>query len=69
MIGNGSFGTDVTGNITGDIDVRAGGNLNFTGGTNVQFGNLAHSGTETGNVTLVIADVNGATNQFSGALA
>jgi len=67
MLGNGSFGTDVTGAITGDIDVRAGGNLNFNG-TNVQFGNLAHVGTETGNLIVVATDVNGADNQFSGFL-
>jgi filamentous hemagglutinin family protein len=69
MIGNGSLTTDVTGNITGDIDVRAGGNLNFTGVTaNEQFGNLAHSGSEMGNVTVIVSDVNGASNQFAGYL-
>ncbi|MBL6938464.1 MAG: filamentous hemagglutinin N-terminal domain-containing protein [Alphaproteobacteria bacterium] len=69
MIGNGSFTTDVTGSITGDIDLRAGGTLSFTGVTaNEQFGNLAHSGTETGNLTVIVSDVNSTSNQFEGYL-
>ena len=69
MLGNGSLTGDVTGNETGDIDVRLGGNANFNGGgANAQtwFGNVAHSGSETGNVIFVMSDENGTQD---GALA
>ena len=59
MVGNGSFNADVTGNETGDIDVRAGGNLNLSNaGAAVWIGDVAHSGSETGNMVLVMNDEN-----------
>jgi trimeric autotransporter adhesin len=72
FLGNGSLGNDVTGNITGDIDVRAGGNIVFNDspGGQAWLGNVAHSGTETGNVTLVANDMDStATNRVGDIVA
>ncbi len=62
MVGNGSLNNDVTGNVTGDIDVQIGGTAYFNGGganALTWFGNVAHSGSETGNVIFVGTDTDG----------
>ena len=58
LIGNGSLGSDVSGNVTGDIDVRMGGDIALTDGANgtAWLGNVAHAGTETGNLILVASE-------------
>ncbi|MEI9991929.1 MAG: filamentous hemagglutinin N-terminal domain-containing protein [Rhizomicrobium sp.] len=65
LLGNGSLGTDVSGNVTGDIDVRVGGNAIFTDAGNAiaWLGNVANAGSETGNLVLVAGNVGG--NQAS----
>ena len=57
MIGNGSLTTDVLGNVTGDIDLRLGGVLHFSGAAQTFLGDFAHSGTETGNLIVVTTDI------------
>jgi filamentous hemagglutinin family protein len=69
MLGNGSRGTDIEGNVTGNIDVRIGGNLiaNTTTTPSATFsawlGNVARNGTASGNVLLVMSDTDGTQNQ------
>ncbi len=58
MVGNGSLAADVTGNVTGDIDVRLGGSAGFSGGQS-WLGNVAHGGTETGNLIFVATNAIG----------
>ena len=59
LLGNGSLGNDVSGAVTGDIDVRLGGTIAFAGGANGKawLGNAAPAGgSETGNLILVASD-------------
>ncbi|MEI9886954.1 MAG: filamentous hemagglutinin N-terminal domain-containing protein [Rhizomicrobium sp.] len=73
MVGNGSLANDVLGDIGGDIDVRLGGVAVFNGtvggAAKAWFGNVAHSGTATGNVIIVAADVDGTQDNFSDFVA
>ncbi len=62
MIGNGSLGPDVTGAVTGDIDVRIGGNAIFSTPARRRKAGSAMSpapGTETGNVIFLMNSQNG----------
>ncbi|MEJ0027112.1 MAG: filamentous hemagglutinin N-terminal domain-containing protein [Rhizomicrobium sp.] len=61
LVGNGSAGDDVAGNVTGDIDVRLGGDVVFTDAGNAiaWLGNVAHAGSETGNLVLVANGIDG----------
>lgn len=69
MLGNGSLGNDVTGNQTGNIDVRVGGDLTMNGtASTVWFSNLAHSGTLTGSVLLIANDISGTAQDATGAM-
>ncbi len=70
LLGNGSLGSDVTGNVTGDIDVRAGGNIFLTDSANGEtwIGNVAHSGTETGNLILIASDIDSGQNDRVGSI-
>ncbi|HEY4940438.1 MAG TPA: filamentous hemagglutinin N-terminal domain-containing protein [Rhizomicrobium sp.] len=71
MVGNGSLTSDVSGNITGDIDVRLGGNAVFSDGAGQSwFGNVAHAGSETGNVVFVANDaISSSDNDFGNFIA
>ncbi|MBS0469836.1 MAG: filamentous hemagglutinin N-terminal domain-containing protein [Proteobacteria bacterium] len=59
VLGNG--GTGVTGNVTGDIDVRAGGELliNDTPAASSWLGNRTASGSIAGNLLLIVSDTDG----------
>jgi filamentous hemagglutinin family protein len=61
FIGNGSLGTDVEGNVTGDIDLRVANDATFTNSTNkiTWFGNRTSGGNETGDVTLIAGSIDG----------
>jgi filamentous hemagglutinin family protein len=58
LVGNGSLSGDVTGNVTGDIDIHLGGSGGFSG-AQAWLGNVAHAGTETGNLVFVAANAIG----------
>ncbi len=68
LLGNGSLGSDVGGNVTGDIDVRLGGAIAFNDSPAGQawLGNVAHAGSETGNLILIASDVDSAADDRLG---
>jgi filamentous hemagglutinin family protein len=72
MIGNGSFGSDVTGNVTGDIDIRVGGSAAFNSSdatTQAWIGDKTASGSQTGNLIMLAADYNGSQDCDVGCFA
>jgi hypothetical protein len=69
MIGNGSLNDDVSGNVTGNINVQVTGLVhdNMTASAPVFFGDATSSGVETGNLTLVLSGDDGNTVDVIGS--
>ena len=68
MIGNGSLNGDVSGNVGGDITIQVGGIVhdNDSVGNPIFFGNATASGSETGNLVMVMSSEDGTSNDALG---
>ena len=69
MVGNGSLNNDVSGNVTGDINIHVAGIVhdNAPSGPAIFYGNATSEGTATGNLTFVMSSEDGMSSDTIGS--